>query len=467
MSTGQPGLATLPPRPEVQPAEPWEFPGARRGELPNGMTTVAYDIPGQYVLSLRVAFHAPLRLEPRDREGVGTIMARTMDEGTRSHDADEMAEALERAGIAVGAGMAESGLVVDVDVAPRHFARALELLTEFLSEPAFPEAEVARHVRARLAEIEHERAAPGSRAALEFLRTYFQPSERAARPAAGARDTVARITRDDVAAFHARHVHPDRATLVVAGDLSGLDVDAQLAATLGAWTTTPPVEEDPAPDPGAHRARASRRRRDDAARIVFVDRPGSVQTELYVGCPGPDRRTKGGWSAYSVLGFVLGGSPNARIDAVLREEKGFTYGIRSGFRPHHRGGLFLTSGSVRADSTAESLGLLLDILDGAREGFTEEEAREGVDYVGRTAPGRFATSDAVADEAALLALDGLTTDFTSQTLAGLADLDAQALGDAYDRYVTGEWTVIVVGDAKEYADPVRRLRRGDVTVVPA
>ena len=168
-----------------------------------------------------------------------------------------------------------------------------------------------------------------------------------------------------------------------------------------------------------------------------------------------------------MLGFVVGGSPNARIDAVLREDKGFTYGIRSGFRPRRRGGMFLTSGSVRADSTVEALGLLLDILDEAREGFTEEETRSGVDFIGKTAPGRFATADTVAEEAAGLSLDGLTTEFTTENLRALADVDAAAMTEAYGRYVSGEWTVVVVGDASLYSEGVRRLGRGEVTILPA
>ena len=108
---------------------------------------------------------------------------------------------------------------------------------------------------------------------------------------------------------------------------------------------------------------AARRSPTTASRIVLVSRPGSVQTEIVVGAPGPDRSVEGGWAPYPVLGFVLGGSPNARVDAVLREEKGYTYGIRSSFRPRRAGGVFLTSGSVRADSTAESLRLLVEILE--------------------------------------------------------------------------------------------------------
>jgi predicted Zn-dependent peptidase len=129
--------------------------------------------------------------------------------------------------------------------------------------------------------------------------------------------------------------------------------------------------------------------------------------------------------------------------------------------------MFLTSGSVRADSTGEALGLLLDILDTAREGFTAEETQAGVDFIGKTAPGRYATADTVAEEAAGLSLEGLTTEFTTANLLALADVDAAALAVAYDRYVSGEWTVVIVGDASLYAEGVRSLGRGEVTVLLA
>ena len=198
-----------------------------------------------------------------------------------------------------------------------------------------------------------------------------------------------------------------------------------------------------------------------------MDRPGAVQSELLVGCPGPDRRADGGWAAYPVLGFVVGGSPNARVDAVLREEKGYTYGIRSAFRPRRRGGLFLTSGSVRADATVESVQLLLDILGRVGDGLAEEEVRAGVDFISKTAPGRFATADAVADEAAALSLEGLTTQFTTDNLEQMRSLDPGALLTAWRRWVTGEWTVVVVGDAERCAEGLRGLGLGEVAVVPA
>jgi predicted Zn-dependent peptidase len=213
----------------------------------------------------------------------------------------------------------------------------------------------------------------------------------------------------------------------------------------------------------------------DRSRVVFVSRPGSVQTEFVIGAPGPDRSVEGGWAPYPVLGFVLGGSPNARIDAVLREEKGYTYGIRSSFRPRRRGGVFLTSGSVRADSTAESLRLLVEILEGGREGFNDKEIRSGVDFISKTAPGRYATADAIADEAVGMALDGRTTAFTTANLRDLATVDRSRVDAAYARFTeeagigVGEpgagWTVVMVGDAAAHLGAVEALGLGPVTVV--
>jgi predicted Zn-dependent peptidase len=364
--------------------------------------------------------------------------------------------------------MSDAGLSLDLDVVKGNLEPALDLLRQILTEPAFPQTEVARQVRTRLAEIDQERAVPAARAGLEFVRTYYAPDERSSRPTGGTRGTVAAITREDVAAFHTEHVVAAGVTLVVAGDLEGLDVPALIAAALGGWGS------------GAReRARFLDRAASlasDRARIVLVSRPGSVQTEIVLGAPGPDRSVDGGWAPYPVLGFVLGGSPNSRIDAVLREEKGYTYGIRSSFRPRRTGGLFLTSGSVRADSTAESLGLLVDILEGGSKGFSDKEIRSGVDFIAKTAPGRYATADAIADEAVGMALDGRTTEFVTNNLRDLRTVDAQRVDAAYARFAEragvggggrsgSGWTITLVGDAEEHLDAIEALGLGSVTVV--
>ncbi len=455
-------------RPVVAPPAPWDFPEADTHDLPNGLRLLTYDVPGQYVLSLRLGVPVSPRDEPRDREGVATVMARCLDEGTAQWSSEEFARLLERKGVSFGAGIAEAGLALDLDVVKGNLEPALDLLRQIVTEPAFPAPEVARQVRSRLAEIEQERAVPAARAGLEFISRYYAPEDRSSRPTGGLPETVGAITRDDVAAFHAEHLVAAGVTMAVAGDLEGLDVPALVEAALGGWTGGGRVRERHLEG----RAALAEHREG----IVLVARKGAVQTEIVMGAPGPDRSVEGGWAPYPVLGFVLGGSPNARVDAVLREEKGFTYGIRSGFRPRRTGGLFLTSGSVRSDSTPEALSLLVEILESGGAGFSDKEVRSGVDFIAKTAPGRYATADTIADEAIGMALDGRTTEFVTSNLRDLRTVDAARLDAAWAHFASragigdaarrgSGWTIVLVGDAEQHLSAIEALDLGPVTVV--
>ena len=456
MNAGMP-LEADPVRPEVVPPGPWLFPVPQEYPLDNGIRLLVHDLPGQYVMSVRVAVPHRMATEPRDLEGISQLRTRLLDEGTDSHDPEALAELLERQGIGIGLGASEGAIGLDVDVPKRFLPAALDLAREILSEPAFPEPEVRRALATRLAEIEQERASAAHRGLREVAATYYDASERASRPVGGTPETVSAITRDDLVAHHRRSVGPQGATVVVAGDLTDLDVPALVGDTLGRWAN--PGHEPSAPFTPARAAA-------DRVRVVVVDRPGSVQSELAVAGPGPDRHLDDdrGWAPYPVAAYVLGGSPNARIDAVLREEKGYTYGIRAGYRPRRAGGMFLVTGSVRSEVTVESIGLLLGILDEARSGLGEEEVQAGVDFISRTAPGRFATADQVADESLMLAMDRLPVTFTSDNLTRLSALTSADVTAAYQRFAGEGWTVVIVGDAAAWVSDLR-ANGYEVTVV--
>jgi len=445
------------PRPEVAPPEAWAFPLPDESVTDNGIRLLSYAVPGQYVISVRLVVPLSLADEPSDREGVAAMTARLLDEGTSRHSSDEFAELMERTGMVLGASVTDGALSVDLDVPQRFLPAALDLLRQALAEPIFPEAEVRRILRSRLAEIEQERASAPHRGARELTANLWAATERASRPTAGTPDSIAAMTREDVVAFHRAHVGPQGATLVIAGDLADVDLPRVVAEGLGSWVNPDHVPATPARPPVAAGG---------ATRVILVDRPGSVQSELSVAAPGPDRSVSTGWDPYPVLSFIVGGSPSARVDAVLREDKGYTYGIRASFRPRARGGSFITAGSVRADATVDALRLLVGILEVARTGFSEREIRAAVDYVVQTAPGRYATADAVADEASALAIEGLPLDFQTTTLLRMGALDNARLTTAYSDVVTGEWVIIVVGDAAELREGIEGLGLGPVTVVP-
>lgn len=443
------------PRPEVAAPPRWSFPAPDRFVLSNGLAVQAFDMPGQHVLSVQLGIPAPLAGEPADVEGVGLIMARCLDQGTARHTADEMAELLDRKGIALHAGVGERGILVEVDVISRNLGEALDLMVECLTEASFPDSEVRREVRHRLADIGQDHADPGSLAALHFIATYFDPADRASRPGGGSRGTVTAITPESVRDYYAATVHPDGAVLAVAGDLTGIDLPTLLETAFARWVSNP-GHRPARVDPGTRAA--------DAGRMLLVERPGSVQTELHLGGPGPTRSDPLGWGPYQVLSFAVGGSPQARIDRVLREERGYTYGIRAGFRPRARTGLFTALGSVRGEVTIEAVAALLDILDLRGADLTDGELAHAAGYQARTAPGRFATCEAVAGEAVSLALDGLGVDFVTRTVDQVRTLDPDVARAAWERHRGEPWTVVLVGDP-QHAAGIEALGRGPVDVV--
>lgn len=442
-------------RPGVGAPGPWSFPAADEHVLPNGLRLLLVDLPGQHVLSLRLALPAPVSTEPAGAEGATLLMTRCLDEGTTRHTAEELAELFERHGIAWGAGAGERGVHLGAEVTARHLGVALDLLLEVLTEPTFPEVEVQRLVRHRRADIAHELADPGARAGLELIRRYYDDRDRARLPVGGTSGTVAALTPELLRSRHAL-LGPVGGTLVLTGDLSVVDDPVEVVSgSLGSWTSPAGAAQEPGPA----------RRDDDAAGLVLVPRDGLAQTELHLARPGPDRRTPHGWGSYQALAMVLGGAPHSRLDQVLREERGYTYGVRAGFRPRATGGLCVVGGSVRADATVPAVEEMLRILDTPGSELGEQEVRKAADFVAKTAPGRYVTADAVADEIVALVSDGMGPETVTRTIQDLHALTTDRAAAAWEEVRTGPgWTVVAVGDP-DRLEGLRQLELGPVEVV--
>ncbi|MDO0925361.1 pitrilysin family protein [Streptomyces sp. TG1A-8] len=458
-------LATMEFHPQPQPGEarPWAFPAPERGTLGNGLTVLRCHRPGQQVVAVEVLLDAPLDAEPAGLDGVASIMARAFSEGTDQHSAEEFAAELERAGATFDSHADHPGVRISLEVPASRLGRGLGLLADALRAPAFAENEVERLVRNRLDEIPHELANPSRRAAKELSRQLFPAASRMSRPRQGTEDTVAKIDAAAVRAFYDRHVRPATATAVVVGDLTGTDLDALLADTLGAWTGTPGEPRQVPPVTA-----------DDTGRVVVVDRPGAVQTQLLIGRVGCDRHDRV-WPAQVLGTYCLGGTLTSRLDRVLREEKGYTYGVRAFAQvlrsaPDGTGAAMLAiSGSVDTPNTGPALDDLWKVLRRlAAEGLTDAERDVAVQNLVGVAPLKYETAAAVASALADQVEQHLSDDFQAglyRRLAATGTVEATAaVVNAFpvDRLVT-----VLVGDASQIAAPVEALGIGPVTVVRA
>jgi predicted Zn-dependent peptidase len=449
------------PRPEPGTARPWAFPAPDRFTLPNGITVLSCHRPGQQVVAVQVQLDAPLDAEPEGLDGVATIMARGLSEGTDRLDAEAFAAELERCGATLESHADHPGVRVALDVPASRLEAGLGLLADALRAPAFPPGEIERLVANRLDEIPHERANPARRAAVALSGSLFPADLRVSRPRQGTEETVARIDADAVRAFYTEHIRPGAATVVVVGDLTGIDLKAALDGTLGDWQGS---TAGPRPLPGV--------RADDSARVIIVDRPGAVQTQLLIGRIGPDRHDDA-WAAQVLGTYCLGGTLTSRLDRVLREEKGYTYGVRAYGQvllstPEGTGAALLAiSGSVATDVTAPALADTWQVLRTlAAEGLTDEERDTAVQNLVGVAPLRYETAAAVAATLADQVEQHLPDDFQARLYERMAATGTvEATAAVVSAFPPERLVTVLVGDASVIAEPVRELGIGPVEVV--
>ena len=454
------------PQPASGQAKPWAFPAPERGGLASGLTVLRCHRPGQQVMAVEICLDAPLDAEPSGLDGIATVMVNALSEGTSRHSAEEFAAELERCGATLNAHADYTGARVSLEVPVSRLPKALGLLVEALDAPTFTGSEVERLVRNRLDAIPHEMANPARRAAKHLAQELFPASARMSRPRQGTEDTVARIDAAGVRSFYAAHVRPATATAVIVGDLAGVDLDAVLADTIGGWSGD---AAGPVPLPPVTA--------DDTGRVVIVDRPGAVQTQLLIGRTGPDRRDRV-WPALVLGTYCLGGTLTSRLDRVLREEKGYTYGVRAFEQvlrspaPRAADGapgasVLAISGSVDTASTGPALHDLRTVLRTlAAEGLTETERDTAVQNLVGVAPLEYERAAPVADTLADQVQQHLPDDYQAQLYAHLTETSTgEATAAVIAAFPENRLVTILVGDASQIKDRVEALGMGDVEVV--
>ncbi|MFT4295203.1 MAG: pitrilysin family protein [Micropruina sp.] len=430
-------------RPTVPAPLPWDFPTPVTATLDNGLRVLIFQRPGQHLVTATLVLDLPLSLEPADREGVSTILQRCLDEGTASHPGTEFADRLEGCGAVLTGSSSHTGAQLSLEVPSTRFAAALPLFAEAVREPQLADADVRRHRELRLAEIAQQQAHPTHRGALAFRGAVIQDRFRASRPAGGTADSVAAITADDVRAHHRAHYGPARGTLVLAGDF-GVDPLGLVQDAFGDWVQPVSAVQHEIPLPPA------------SPRALLIDRPGAVQADVRLGRFGLDRLDPD-YTALRLGCFVLGGGFLSRLNRVLREERGYTYGIQLANAPARSGGMLALHASFRTEVAAAAVAEASELLrvDGDRR-LTAAELTDAVNFLIGISPLRCATASGIGDQAAALAEVGLGTDFVNAHTAALQRVTPEQATEAVARHLPGDGlTLVVVGDADALADPLR------------
>jgi zinc protease len=438
MTSDQTVSMTLQERPQLRPPDQWSFPEAETFTLTNGLAVQVFRRPGQYVVSAGLTLDLPLTAEARDLEGVATLTASTLDQGTTAHPNVTFADAVESCGAVLEASVTYSSTQLYLDVPTAHLAEALPLLAEVVSSPELTDADVERERGLHLAQIEQQLANGSYRADHALRSALFDGGFRSARMRSGEPATLQAVTGTDVRAFHAAHYNPGRATLVLAGDLFG-DVRPLVEETFGSWTAAASATTHETP---IGRGRV----------LQLIDRPGAVQADVRLGRVTIDR-TEPRWADFQLAVHALGGAFLSRLNAVLREEKGYTYGVHAVNVPLRRGGYTSVQGSFRNEVVADAVSLMGPLMEVDSKPFTADEIERARSYLVGVQPLQYATASGVCNGVLTLLGAGLTSGFVDDLRAAYGRVTpASATAVAADLLPPGDMTLVVVGDATALAD---------------
>lgn len=428
-------------RPKIQNPRTWRFPKADRVRLDNGITVLLYHRPGQYVISTGLVLDIPLSAENADREGVATLCLRCLDEGTTTYPGTAFANRLELQGADIAGSAEYDASHLRLEVPRSHYQAALPLLAEMVIRPQLAESDIERHRTLRVAEIRQCLAQSSYRAATTFRGAAVDQKYRIAREVGGTTATVSAVGPQDVRTFHRQTYGPAGTTIVAAGDFTA-DPSALLARCFGDW-------QNPAQQIIQHQTpRAARRQ------CILVHRPGAVQADVRLGTFTIDR-TDPRWADFQVASHAIGGAFLSRLNKILREARGFTYGAHFAVSPMRHGGLAAVQGSFRPDSLVEALDLARSLLDVNGDPLTETEITQGIQYFTGATPLQFSTAASLVDNICELVSVGLTSDFVDSNLDALSRVTAESATEAFAQLVEpDQLTLVVVGDADKLAGPL-------------
>ncbi len=443
-------------RPTLGPPKLLQLPPATERRLSNGLRLVVVPQHELPLADFALVVGTGVEADPAGREGLATMTASLLTEGTATRSSLQIADQAAYLGVSLRsvAGWDASEVLLHTPTA--QLDSALALMADVTARPAFPAAELERMRAQRLTGLLQLRDRGPSIADRAFAQAIFGGGHPYGRPTSGTEASTKALTRDDVQRFYASYWRPDNATLVVVGDVTLDDVARRVERALGGWrapasTALAAPVAPPAPNVGA-------------MRVVLVDKPGAPQSSVRIGIPATTRATPD-YFPLVVLNTVLGGSFTSRLNQNLREVHGYTYGANSRFDLRRSTGPFVSGAEVTAAKTDSSLVEFMKELRAIGDTVPAGELDKAKRYLVLQMPGEFETTGGIAGGLIPVVTYGLPLDYYNSYAAKLQAVTQADVQRVARRYVDpSHLTVVIVGDRASVEPKLRALNLGPIEI---
>jgi zinc protease len=441
-----------PPAPGA--ARPLNLPKLTEKKLANGLTVVLAPLPNVPKITAVLTFRSATNASDREAHpGIAQIAASVANEGTDTRSSKQIKEELRSIGGGLGLGSDADSTTMNASALSEFSSQLFELMSDVAQHPSFPETEVKLAQENTIQQIRAGRADPGFLVNERFQKAVFGnhpysfvvPDEK----------SISALTRADLRAFVTRYYLPNAAHLIVVGDIDVEKTFAEIEKAFGSWKsgTVPPEDNPPVP-------------KRDKRQIYFVDRPGSIQSAIYIGNVSIPRKDKD-YFAIRTANTIYGGSFYSRLTRNIRETKGYTYSPFSSSNTQAKTGSFQAGAFVRNEVTGPTLLEIFYELDRMRVlPVTDEELNAAKEYSTGNFSVELASQQGLAGRIATIYTYDLDKSFINDFRPKVEALTTADIQKAAAKYFdTYRAAIVIVGDWEKVKDQVTPF--GEVTIYDA
>jgi zinc protease len=407
-----------------------------RSRLANGIEVLGAVNTETPTTAIRIQLEAGQRFEPLGKLGLASLTAGMLNEATEASANEELSNRLQKLGSSVNVRAGNRFATVTVRSLSENLGETMDIVAERLFTPAFAAEDFDRLKNQTLQRIEQSKTQASTVADNVFNLLLFGRDNAFAYPDVGLTDTVSAIALDDVKSFYERFYKPATASVIAVSDVPQTEMIEALSV-LESWSGGEPPAAGIAPFPELA-----------AGTLYLIDKPDAAQSEIRIGKRALPFDATGEFYRARLMNYALGGAFNSRINLNLREDKGYTYGARSGFAGNDLTGYFVADAGVRTDSTAASVREFVNEIEGyAADGITDDELAFTQRAIGQADARNYETPAQKLGILSDIVTYDLPEDFIerqNRILAGIGKPRLDAL--AASQLPVEDMIVVVVGD---------------------
>ena len=451
-------VADLTKPPTLAPPPRLSLPPITTRELPNGLRLWIVEHHELPVADLALIVGSGYEGDPREYEGLASLTAALLDEGTTTRTALQIADQQAFLGVRLNTAAGWDMSRVSLHTPTAQLDSALALFADVVLDPTFPPAEIERLRIERQTLLTQLKDRPTAIADQAYATILFGQDHAYGRPTLGTEASVKRIAQGDVRGYYQEHYRPNNATLLVVGDVQPADIERRVNQLLGRWQrrNVPRAVMTKTPAWGSTSARRTT--------VYLIDKPGAPQSSIRIGAIGVARSTSD-YFPLLVLNTVLGVPFTSRLMQNLREARGYTYGAWSRFDMRREPGPFTAQAEVVAAKTDSALIEFVKELRAIRDTVPQAELQRAKRYLQLQLPSLFEATGDIAYQLTSLAVYSLPLDFYNSYVQQIEQVTQADVQRVARKYIDPErLSVVIVGDRKQIEGEIRKLGLGEVLI---